>query len=169
MRTKLDQKRLEHFLELKKIDSDLGYRRFRGQGGYGGCQDCPYQERGYGGGHHMMGPGYGGGHHMMGPGYGRHHMWDEGDAWKPRRKGNERSEQKKKKSFYSDSQNRNLSESEAIDIVKDFLKSTRDLNLQIGRLSDAGDAYLVDILTRSGSVFDQVLVDKQNGHMRPAH
>ena len=156
LRTKMDQKRLEHFLELKKIDPELGWRGFRGKGGYGGCQDCPYQGRGYGRGHHMMGPGYG-----------RHHMWNEDEDRQPRRKNGDSGWQKKKSSLNAPGKQEYLSESDAVDIVGDFLMSARDLNLQIGGISDAGDAYLVDILTRSGSVFDRVLVDKKNGHMRP--
>ena len=106
---------------------------------------------------------------MMRPGYGPHHMWEKGDDWHhPRREGDRR-EWKKKKSSYSAGGEKNLSEAEAIEVVRGFLKSTRDLNLQVGELSDAGDAYLVDILTRSGSVFDRVLVDKQSGHLRPGN
>ena len=157
MRGKLDQKRLEHYLELKKIDPELGWRPFGGKGGYGGCQDCPYQGRGYGGGHYMMGPGYG-----------RHHMWDEGDDWEPQRQKGGAVDRKKKSSLSPSTQRDNLNESDAVGVVRDFLLSTRDLNLSIGELSDAGDAYMVEILTRSGSVFDRVLVDKKNGHMRPA-
>ena len=169
MRTKLDGQRLEHFLELKKIDPDMGWRKFRGKKGYGGCPGCPYQGRGYGDDDYRMGPGYGGGHHMMGPGYGRHHMWDEDDELKPRRGEGNTGRQEKKSAYEPSSKTGDLSESDAIGIVRDFLKSTRDLNLKIGGLSDAGDAYMVEILTRTGSVFDRVLVDKQNGHMRPVH
>ncbi len=158
MQAKLDGKRLEHFLKLKKIDPDMRWRKYRGQGGYGGgCQNCPYQGRGDEGGYRMMGPGYG-----------RYHMWEEEGNWKPQR-GPADSGNLKKKSYSKPSAAvKDLSESDAIDIIRDFLKSTRDLNLKIGNLSDAGDAYKVDILTRSGSVFDRVLVDKQNGHLRPA-
>ena len=95
-------------------------------------------------------------------------MWDEDDDWQPRSKKGEPGRQKKKSALDSPDQPGDLSESDAVGIVRDFLKSTRELNLEIGELSDAGDAYLVEILTPSGSVFDRVLVDKQNGHMRPA-
>jgi hypothetical protein len=156
MQSKLGNQRIEHFLELKKIDPEMNWRGFRGQGRYGGCQGCPYQGRGYGRGHHMMGPGYG-----------PHHTWEKGDNWQPPRREGERREWKKKKSSYPTGETGNLSEAEAIEVVRAFLKSTRDLNLQVGELSDAGDAYRVDIMTRSGSVFDRVLVDKQNGHLRP--
>jgi hypothetical protein len=156
MRAKLDEKRLAHFLKLKKMDPEMNWRRYRGEDGYGGCQGCPYRGRGYG---------HGGG--MMVPGYGRYHKWDEKGEWKPRWKEGERSEPGKKDSSYSSDRSDVLSESDAFDVVRDFLKSTRDLNLKIGALTDAGDAYMVEILTRSGSVFDRVLVDKQNGYMRP--
>lgn len=158
MQTKLGSKRIEHFIELKKIDPDMNWRGFRGQGRYGGCQGCPYQGRGYGSGYHMMGPGYG-----------YHHMWQEGDDWRTPRREGERREWKKKKSSYSPGGTGTLSKAEATEVVRAFLRSTRDLNLQVGELSDAGDAYQVDILTRSGSVFDRVLVDKQNGHLRPVN
>jgi hypothetical protein len=167
MRAKLDEKRLAHFLKLKKMDPEMNWRRYRGEDGYGGCQGCPYRGRGYGHGGGMMVPGHGGGYHMMGPGYGRYHKWDEKGEWKPRWKEGERSEPGKKDSSYSSDRSVVLSESDAFDVVRDFLKSTRDLNLKIGALTDAGDAYMVEILTRSGSVFDRVLVDKQNGYMRP--
>jgi hypothetical protein len=96
-------------------------------------------------------------------------MWQKGDDWRTPRREGERREWQKKKSSDSTGGAGTLSKAEATEVVRAFLRSTRDLNLQVGELSDAGDAYQVDILTRSGSVFDRVLVDKQNGHLRPVN
>lgn len=94
LKAEFDQMRLNHFLNMKKINPDMGRgfgggygmmgpgRMHRGMmepwdmgpGGYGGryCPNLPYGSfrGGYGMGPGMMGPGYGMGPGMMGPGYG---------------------------------------------------------------------------------------------------
>lgn len=168
-RTELDRMRLEHFLKLKKIDPEMGRSGKSGRKGDGGCSNCPYQDRGDRSGYSMMGPGYGGKHHMMGPGYGRHHMWEDDGDWQ---RGSEKGEKKRsKKSAISKSTRKTeaLSPSDARVIVKDYLKSTRNPNLKLGKVSDAGEAYQAEILTRDGSLVDTLLVDKESGAMRPAY
>lgn len=106
---------------------------------------------------------------MMGPGYGRHHMWEDDGDWQ---RGSEKGEKKRsKKSAISKSTRKTeaLSPSDARVIVKDYLKSTRNPNLKLGTVSDAGEAYQAEILTRDGSLVDTLLVDKESGAMRPAY
>jgi hypothetical protein len=175
-RAQLERKRLEHFFKMKKLDPDLG------RGGYGACPNCPYRdpERGFGKGDSMMGPGgwghhmwdgrgYGRGRHMMGPGYGRHHMWGRGYGmdYEGRDQGPGRMEKEPTPRASDDAQE--LSQSDARDIVAAYLESTRNPNLTLGKITDAGEAYEAEILTRDGSLVDKVMVDKQSGYMRPAY
>ena len=175
-RAQLERKRLEHFFKMKKLDPDLG------RGGYGACPNCPYRdpERDFGESYSMMGPGsrghhmwggrgYGRGRHMMGPGYGRHHMWGRGYGmdYEGRDRGPGRMERERGPRASDDA--KELSQSDARDIVEDYLESTRNPNLTLGKITDAGEAYEAEILTRDGSLVDKVMVDKQNGYMRPAY
>jgi hypothetical protein len=42
----------------------------------------------------------------------------------------------------------------------------RNPNLATGQVEDRGDAYMVDVVTRDGSLVDRVLVQKNNGSVR---
>jgi len=179
-RAELDRMRLEHFLKLKKIDPQMGFREKQGREGYGSCPNCPYQNRGYRGGGQMMGPGYGDRyhmmgpgndyrHHMMGPGFGRHHMWDDDDDWQTRPERDKQEWSQGRPSQKSPKAAAELSESDARAIVSDYLKSTRNPNLKIGQVTDAGSAFQAEIVTKDGSLVDKLLVDKNSGYMRPAY
>lgn len=112
--------------------------------GYGGGYGMgPGMMRGYGGGY-GMGPGmmgYGGGGY--GPGYG------SGPQYRPPAKP--------------------LNEKEAKAQVENYLKSTRNPNLKVGSVSDKGNAFEVDILTKNNSLANKILVDKNTGWMNPAY
>jgi len=154
LKARFDQERLDYWLKIKKIDPDFG-RGFMGRGrkGYdmmasrehGGdfCPNFPFRgfRRGYGMGAGMMGPGY-----EMGPG------WQGREYAQPSR------------------QVKSLSTAEdAKAIVEDYIQSTRNPNLKLGKIEDAGDAFRADIVTQDNSLVDQVLVDKTSGWMRPAY
>ncbi len=62
-----------------------------------------------------------------------------------------------------------LKEKEALTVVENYLKSTRNPNLKPGKVKDAGNAFEVEILTKDNSLVDKVLVDKSSGWIRSAY
>ena len=62
-----------------------------------------------------------------------------------------------------------LSKEDAGSIVKDYLASTGNPNLKLGKIKDAGNAFEAEIVTKDNSLVDKVLVDKTSGWMRPAY
>lgn len=159
LKTLLDQKRLDHVLKLKKINPDFGRGRMgygmMGRERYGGCPNCPYGGggSGYGMGPGMMGPG------MMDPGM-RGHAWRSGmgPAWSGRDYAHQYSQSKGP-----------LEEKDARAVIEDYLKSTRNPNLELGNIKDIGDAFEAEIVTKDKSLVDKVLVDKASGHIRSAY
>jgi hypothetical protein len=94
---------------------------------------------GYGMGPGMMGPG------MMGPGYGYGYGPQYQQPQKP------------------------LEEKDARAILENYLKSTRNPNLKLGKVEDKGNAFEAEILTKQNSLVDKVLVDKYSGWMRSVY
>ncbi len=139
--------------------------------GYGGGPGMMGPGYGYGGGPGMMGPGYGGygmGPGMMGQGYGGYGMGPGmmgrgyggygmgpgyGGQYGPR---------------YQQPQ-KPLDEKQAREEAEDYLKSTRNPNLKVGKIQDKGDQYEVSIETKEGSLVDKILVDKDTGSMRSTY
>jgi hypothetical protein len=124
--------------------------------GYGGGPGMMGPGYGYGGGPGMMGPGYGYGMGpgMMGRGYGGYGMGPGyGGQYGPR---------------YQQPQ-KPLDEKQAMEEAEDYLKSTRNPNLKLGKIEDKGDQYEVSIETKEGSLVDKILVDKDTGWMRSAY
>jgi len=119
--------------------------------GYGGYGMGPWMMgRGYGGygmGPGMMGRGYG----MMGPGYG----YGYGPQY-----GYGRQYQQTSKP---------LDEDQARQEVESYLKSTGNPNLKMGKIEEEGNNYEVDIETKTGSLVDKILVNKDTGWMRSAY
>jgi zinc resistance-associated protein len=184
------EKRLQHMLKMKAAfpESELGYlgpddlpgAGMMGPRGYrgGGDPPCFYEDsgRGYGGGPGKMGRGYGRGPGMMGPAYGMgpgmmgrgHGMgpgmmgprWDRpmGPRWSDRDYRQQTPQTQGP-----------IEEKDAGAIVEDYIRSTRNPNLKLGKISDAGDAFKVEIVTKDNSIVDEVLVDKAGGRMRPAY
>jgi len=132
-----------------------GYGMGPGMGygpGYGGGY-CPYCGRpmgpgmmgpGYGYGMMgpgMMGPGYGMGPGMMGPGYGPQYQQPQ----KP------------------------LEEKDIKSMLENYLQSTRNPNLKLGKITDKGPYFEADIVTKNEALVDKILVDKNTGWMRSAY
>jgi hypothetical protein len=117
------------------------------QGGYGmGPGMMGYYGMGYGMGPGMMGygRGYGMGYGMMGPGYGYYPRYRQ--------------------------PNRPLKKQDAKEIVENYLNSTRNPNLKLGKIKDEGSAFEAEIVTKSnGSLVDKVLVNKDTGWMRSVY
>jgi hypothetical protein len=88
----------------------------------------------------MMGPG------MMGPGYGGQYGPQYGPQYQQSRKP--------------------LEEKDAKAIVENYIQSTRNPNLKLGKIKDMGNGFEAEILTKDNSLADKILVDKGSGWMR---
>lgn len=111
-----------------------------------------YSGSGYGMGHGMMmGPGYGMGPGMMGPGYGY--------GYGPQYGYGQQYQQPSKP----------LSENQAKQEVENYLSSTSNPNLKMGKIEDKGNDYEVNIETKDGSLANKILVNKDTGWMRSAY
>jgi hypothetical protein len=108
---------------------------------------------GYGMGPGMMGRGYGYGMGpgMMGPGYGY--------GYGPQYRYGQQNPQLSKP----------LSENQAKQEVENYLSSTRNPNLKMGKIEDKGNDYQVNVETKDGSLVNKILVNKDTGWMRSAY
>jgi hypothetical protein len=110
---------------------------------------------GYGMGSGMMGPNYGMGNGMMGRGYGMGN-----GTMRPNYGYNQQYRQPRKP----------INEKDARGIVENYLNSTRNPNLKLGKIKDEGSAFEVDIVTKSdGTLVDRLLVSKGTGRLRSAY
>lgn len=117
-------------------------------GGYGygmgpGMMGPGMMGRGMGPG--MMGPGYGMGPGMMCPGYGYGYGPQYQQSQKP------------------------LEEKEAKAILENYLRLTRNPNLNLGKIEDKGNVFEGEILAKNGALVDKILVDKYTGGMRSVY
>jgi Spy/CpxP family protein refolding chaperone len=198
LKAQFAEKRLQHILKMKAAfpESEMGYMGFddmpgpgmMGPWGYrrGGEPPCFYEGpgRGYGGGPGMMGRGYGRGPGMMGPGYGMgpgmmgsrwgRHM-GPGYGMGPGMMG-PRWDRQMSPGWYDRDYQRQypqskgpIEEKDAGAIVEDYIRSTRNPNLKLGKIADAGNAFKIEIVTKDNSIVDEVLVDKSSGGMRSAY
>lgn len=95
----------------------------------------------YGGPHMGYGRGYGMGPGMMGPGY----YGPQQGSQKP------------------------LEEKDAKAMLENYLQSTGNPNLKLGKVTEKGPYFEAEILTKNNSLADKVLVDKNTGWMRSAY
>ena len=119
-----------------------------------GDWNCPYDGRslGPGRGYGMMGRGYG-----MGPGYGR----AQGSMGRASEQG--------ETGPTSGRLETPLKEDGARTTVENYLQSTRNPNLKLGKITEQGDAFEAEIVTKDGSLVDKLLIDKSTGWMHPAN
>jgi hypothetical protein len=108
-----------------------------GMGGYG---MGPGMMGGRGMGPGMRGWGMGPG--MMGPGYGYQYGPQSQQPQKP------------------------LEEKDAKAILEKYLRSNRNPNLKLGKITEQGNYFEVDIITKDGSLVDKILVDRYTGWIR---
>ena len=165
LKAEFDQKRLNHFLNMKKISPDIG-RGFGGRYGmmgpgmmYGGRMGPWAMGPGYGTGPGIMGPGmmgrgYGMGPGMMGPGWG----------WGMNPYGYDRDDQ-----LQSGRHMGPLEKKDAEKIVENYIQATHNPNLKLGKIEDSGNAFRAQIVTKENSLVEEVLIDKDSGYMRPAY
>ncbi len=59
-----------------------------------------------------------------------------------------------------------LDEEEATALLENYLQSTRNPNLKLGKIEDKGNAFEAEIQTKDGSLVDKILVDKISRGMR---
>jgi hypothetical protein len=62
-----------------------------------------------------------------------------------------------------------MEEKDAKELVENYLESTRNPNLKLGKIEDKGEGFEADILTKDGSLVDKMLVDKRTGWMRSVY
>ena len=58
---------------------------------------------------------------------------------------------------------------EADAMMKDYLKSSKNPNLKLGKIKDAGSAFEAEILTKNNDLVDRVHIDKATGYIRSAY
>ncbi len=106
----------------------------------------------------MGGQGSGMGPGMMGPGY--------GNQQNPPYEQNPQYQQPEKQ--YQQLE-KPLDKKGARTILENYLKSTRNPNLKVGKIKDEGDAFEGNILTQNGSLVDKIRVSKDTGAMRSVY
>jgi len=99
----------------------------------------PGAHHGYGMGSGMMGRGMGPG--MMGQGYGPQYQQE----LKP------------------------LTEKDVKAMLENYVQSTRNPNLKLGKIADKDQYFEAEIVTKNDSLVDKILVDKQTGWMRSVY
>ena len=62
-----------------------------------------------------------------------------------------------------------LEEKDAKALVEEYLQSTRNPNLKLGKIEDKGTTFEAEILTKDGSLVDKVAIDKSTGWMRSVY
>jgi hypothetical protein len=65
--------------------------------------------------------------------------------------------------------NKPLTEKDVREMVENYLQSTRNPNLKLGKITDKDHYFEADILTRNDALVDKILVDKQTGWMRSVY
>jgi rubrerythrin len=120
-------------------DRGYGYGMGGGMMGYG-----PGYGSGMGGGMMGYGPGYGTGQGMMG---GRGYGYGQSYA----------------------APGKPLEMKDAKAMMDDYLKSTRNPNLKLGKIKDTGTAFEAEVLTKNNSLVDKVLINKQTGRMSSSY
>jgi hypothetical protein len=69
----------------------------------------------------------------------------------------------------SQSTGKSIDAKEAEVMMKDYLKSSRNPNLKLGKIKDVGSAFEAEILTKKNALVDRVHIDKATGYIRSAY
>jgi len=142
-----------------------------------GDWNCPYDGRsmGPGRGYGMMGRGYGmGSGMMMGHGYGMGpgmmgHGYGMGPGYGRGQGSRGRAPEQGEIDPTSGRLETPLKEDGARTAVENYLQSTRNPNLKLGKITEQGDAFEAEIVTKDGSLVDKLLIEKSTGWMHPAN
>lgn len=62
-----------------------------------------------------------------------------------------------------------MTKKDAEALVGNFLQSTGNPNLKLGKTQDEGSTFEVEIVTKNNSLVDKILVDKRTGWMRSTY
>ena len=62
-----------------------------------------------------------------------------------------------------------MDEKGAKELLENYLQSTRNPNLTLGKIEDKGNAFEAEIRTKDGSLVDKILVDKRTGWMHSVY
>jgi hypothetical protein len=62
-----------------------------------------------------------------------------------------------------------LEEKDIKPMIENYLKSTRNPNLKLGKIVDKGSAFEAEIVTKDNSLVDRIAVDKTTGSMRSVY
>jgi hypothetical protein len=54
-------------------------------------------------------------------------------------------------------------------MVQNYLNATRNPNLKLGKIKEEGSTFEAEIVTKNGSLVDQLLIDKNTGWMRSGY
>ena len=120
-----------------------------------GWQYCPYCGQPLGQGGYGMGPGMMHGRRGMGPGM----MGPQyGPQYGPGYQGPQYQQPQKP-----------MDEKDAKELLENYLQSTRNPNLKLGKIEDKGNAFEAEIQTKEGTLVDKILVDKRTGWMRSVY
>jgi len=130
-----------------------------------GDWNCPYGGRstGPGRGYGMMGGGSGMGPGMMGPGYGMGSGFGRGTGSMVRAPAQGAT------GTGAGRLETPIKEEGARTAVESYLQATRNPNLKLGKITEQGDAFEAEIVTKDGSLVDKLLIDKSTGWMHPAN
>lgn len=69
----------------------------------------------------------------------------------------------------SQSTGKSIDAKEAEAMMRDYLKSSRNPNLKLGKIKDVGSAFEAEILTKKNDLADKIHIDKATGNMRSAY
>ncbi|MCX5847127.1 MAG: ferritin-like domain-containing protein [Deltaproteobacteria bacterium] len=69
----------------------------------------------------------------------------------------------------SQSTGKSIDAKEAEVMMKDYLKSSRNPNLKLGKIKDVGSAFEAEILTKKNALVDRVHIDKATGYIKSAY
>ena len=67
------------------------------------------------------------------------------------------------------SRGKTIDAKEAEAMMKDYLKSSRNPNLKLGKIKDAGNVFEAEILTKKNDLVDRVFIDKRTGGIWSAY
>jgi hypothetical protein len=69
----------------------------------------------------------------------------------------------------SQSTGKSIDAKEAEAMMNDYLKTTRNPNLKLGKIKDAGEVFEVEILTKNNDLVDRVQIDKTTGYAKSVY
>ncbi len=67
------------------------------------------------------------------------------------------------------SRGKTIDAKEAQAMMNDYLRSSRNPNLKLGKIKDTGNAFEAEILTKKNDLVDRVHIDKATGYIRSAY